>query len=69
MGIGKDVPTERVVSGQSSEFREELIAVDVVVPGRGHRLLESAGVVLTVASGSNAFDAAELRQGVDTMCL
>jgi hypothetical protein len=62
-----DVATEGVVAREPAELQEELLAGDVVDPGRGHGLLKGARVLLVLARGCKPLDAAELSQSVDAM--
>lgn len=64
-----DVAAERVVGRQPAQLRQHLVAAHIVSPGGGHGALEGAGVVLGVAGGGHALDAAEFGQGVDAVRL
>lgn len=65
MRLGDDVGAQGIVSGQAAELNEELVARYVVNPGRSHGLLKGSCLCLRIARCGDAFDAAELRQGVD----
>ncbi len=66
--IGDNVTAEGVALGEAAQLRQELVAVDVVVPGARHGHLEG-GCLFLRAGGSNALDAAELGEGVDAVRL
>lgn len=67
MGFRNNVRAERIVPRKAAELHEELVARNVVDPGRSHGLLKGPCVSLGVARCGNALDAAELRQGVDAV--
>lgn len=61
MGFRNNVRAERIVPRKAAKLHEELVAGDVVDPGRSHGLLKGPCISLGVARCGNALDAAELR--------
>jgi hypothetical protein len=68
-GVSHNISTEGIVDCQASELGKELIAIDVVLPGGGHGLLECLGIILVVTRGGDTLDSTQLRECVDSMCL
>lgn len=62
--VGHDVPTERVVPRESSQFSEELVAADVVAPCLRHWSLESYSITL-VTCRCYPLNSHELGESVD----
>ena len=67
VGITQDLSAKGVAPCQATQLRQELVAVDVVLPRRRHGPLECARIVFAVARGRNPLDAAQLREGVNTV--
>lgn len=63
--VVQDAAAERIVSGEASQLREELVAVDVVVPRLCHWPLEGNGVVLILTCGGNLLDSDNLGHCID----
>lgn len=69
MGLVDQFAGDGVVSCEASHLSQELVAVDVVDPGRRHGFLKGSGILLVVASGRHALNSAQLSQGVHSVCL
>lgn len=60
---------DRIVSGQTSQLRQELVAIHVIIPGRSHRSLKCLGIFLVITAGGDSFNSAKFSESIDTMGL